>query len=57
LEALSKQGLVSFKVGITLQELVTQAMQKTDLQAAQEMQKAKADLFDSFNKQKRKLQA
>jgi hypothetical protein len=31
-------------------------MRQTDLQAAQEMQKAKADLFELFNKPKRKLQ-
>ena len=47
---------MTFKAGITLQYLLTQAMQKTDLLAAQEMQKAKADLFELFNKPKRKLQ-
>jgi hypothetical protein len=31
-----------------------QAKEKTDLCAAQEMQKAKADLFELFNKPKRK---
>jgi len=32
-------------------------MRKTDLQAAQEMQKAKADLFELFNKSRRQLLA
>ncbi len=56
LAVLNEKGLVTFKAGITLQDLLTQAMQKTDLLAAQEMQKAKADLFELFNKPKRKLQ-
>ncbi len=56
LAVLNEKGLVTFKAGITLQDLQTQAMQKTDLLAAQEMQKAKADLFELFNKPKRKLQ-
>jgi len=54
---LNEKGLVTFKAGITLQDLLAQAMRQTDLQAAQEMQKAKADLFELINKPKRKLQA
>jgi hypothetical protein len=51
------KGLVSLKTSTTLQELLAKAMQKTDLQAAQEMQKAKGELFELFNKPKRKIQA
>ena len=54
---LNEKGLVKFKVGITLEDLLTKANEKTDLQAAQEMQKAKTDLFELFNKTKRKQQA
>ena len=54
---LSEKGLVTFKANIKLEDLLAQAKEKTDLQAAQEMQKAKADLFELFNKPKRKLQA
>ena len=54
---LNERGLVKFKVGITLADLLAQASKKTDLQAAQEMQQAKADLFALFNKPKRKQQA
>ncbi|MEO6320319.1 MAG: hypothetical protein ABIR56_06630 [Polaromonas sp.] len=54
---LNEKGLVTFKSGITLEDLLTKATEKTDLQAAQEMQKAKADLFALFNKPKRKQQA
>ncbi len=54
---LNEKGLVTFKAGITLEDLLAQASEKTDLQAAQEMQKAKADLFALFNKPKRKQQA
>jgi len=54
---LNEKGLVKFKAGITLEDLLAQAKEKTDLQAAREMQKAKADLFELFNKPKRKLQA
>ena len=57
LAQLSEQRLVTFKTGVTLQDLQAQAMRKTDLQAAQEMQKAKADLFELFNKPKRQWQA
>ncbi len=35
-------GLVKFKAGITLEDLQVKVKEKTDLQAAQEMQKAKA---------------
>ncbi|MDZ7812536.1 MAG: hypothetical protein U5L74_05225 [Ideonella sp.] len=54
---LNERGLVTFKPGTKLDDLVAQANAKTDLQAAQEMQKAKADLFELFNKLRRKLQA
>ena len=54
---LAEGGLVRFKAGIALEDLLAQAKEKTDLQAAQEMQKAKAELFELFNKPKRKLQA
>ena len=50
LEILDADGLVKFKKGVTLQALQTQAKAQTDLAAAQQMQKAKADLFDLFNK-------
>ena len=53
---LTEGGLVRFKAGIALEDLLAQAKEKTDLQAAQEMQKAKAELFELFNKPKRKLQ-
>ena len=51
---LDKSGLVNFKSATTLQSLLDQAKEKTDLQAAQEMQKAKAELFALFNKSARK---
>ena len=54
---LNKTGLVSFKSAAMLQSLLDKAKEKTDLQAAQEMQKAKADLFALFNKSARKTQA
>ena len=54
---LNEKGLITFKAGITLEDLLAQASEKTDLQAAQEMQQAKADLFALFNKPKRKQQA
>jgi len=54
---LNEKGLVTFKAGITLEDLLAQAGEKTDLQAAQEMQKAKAELFELFNKPKLKQQA
>ena len=57
LAQLAGKGLVTLKEGQTLQALQQQAKAKTDLQAAQEMQAAKAQLFDSFNQAKRKRQA
>ena len=54
---LKEKGLVKLKTGITLEDLLAKAKEKTDLQAAQEMQKAKAELFELFNKPKRTLQA
>ncbi len=53
---LNKTGLVSFKSATTLDSLLGKAKERTDLQAAQEMQKAKADLFAVFNKPGRKSQ-
>jgi transposase InsO family protein len=47
---LDDKGLVCFKEGVTVQILQAKAKEKTDLQAALEMQKAKADLFARFNK-------
>ena len=57
LAELSKKRLVTFKKGITLKDLEGQACQKTDLQAAQEMQAAKAALFAMFNKPEVKTRA
>lgn len=51
---LHKTGLVAFKSATTLDGLLLKAKEKTDLQAAQEMQKAKADLFALFNRPARK---
>lgn len=51
---LSKKGLVTLKNGIALDTLLTLAKSKTDLAAAQEMQRAKQNLFTSFAKQKRR---
>ena len=53
---LNKAGLVAFKNATTLQTLLLRAKNKTDLQAAQEMQTAKAALFQMFNKPPRKSQ-
>ena len=53
---LNKTGLVTFKSATTLGALLDKAKEITDLQAAQEMQKAKADLFAMFNKPGRKSQ-
>lgn len=50
LDKLSADGLVKFKKGVTLQALQIQAKAQTDLAAAQQMQQAKADLFELFNK-------
>jgi 16S rRNA U516 pseudouridylate synthase RsuA-like enzyme len=57
LAQLSEKNLVKFKKGITLKDLQAQAKQKTDLQAALEMQAAKAALFASFNKPEIKKRA
>lgn len=57
LAQLSKKRLVMFKKGITLKDLESQASQKTDLQAAQEMQTAKAALFAMFNRSEVKKRA
>ncbi len=54
---LNERSLVTFKDGMTLDGLLATAMEKTDLQATQEMQAAKAALFELFNKPKRKQQA
>lgn len=54
LALLSEKDLVTFKQGITLEALQAQAASKTDLAAAQEMQRAKSDLFASFVKPKRR---
>ncbi len=57
LEILDARGLVKFKKGVTLQALQTQAKAQTDLAAAQQMQNAKADLFELFNKKRGPRQA
>lgn len=57
LAGLSKKRLVKIKKGITLKALQAQAGDKTDLQAAQEMQAAKAPLFALFNKPEVKKRA
>lgn len=57
LAQLSTKRLVTFKKGITLKALEAQARSKTDLQAAQEIQAAKAALFASFNKPQGKKRA
>lgn len=49
LALLDEKGLVKFKKGITLHALQAQAKVQTDLQAAQAMQQAKAELFATFN--------
>jgi hypothetical protein len=54
---LNEAGLVTFKSAATLDGLLNKAKERTDLQAAQEMQKAKADLFAMFNKPGRKSPA
>ena len=50
---LDKQNLVTFKTSATLTALLVQSKQMTDLAAAQQMQRAKSNLFKSFAKQKR----
>jgi hypothetical protein len=42
--------MVKFKTIITLVDLLAKAREKTDLEAAREMQQAKVDLFELFNK-------
>ena len=54
LAQLCEKDLVTFKQGITLEALQAQAASKTDLAAAQEMQRAKSELFASFAKPKRR---
>ena len=51
---LDKQGLVTFKTKTILAELLVQAQKKTDLAAAQEMQREKSKLFTGFTEQKRR---
>ena len=51
---LDKTGLVSFKSATILRSLQEKAKEKTDLEAARGMQKAKADLFALFNRPGRK---
>jgi hypothetical protein len=53
---LNEAALVTFKSTTTLQALLLRAKEKTDLQAALEMQNAKAALFQMFNKPVRKSQ-
>jgi transposase InsO family protein len=50
LTALCDKGLARLKPGVTLAALQAGADAQTDLAAAQEMQRAKAELFDLFNK-------
>ena len=57
LTQLGKNRLVTFKKGIKLKDLQSQAREKTDLQAAQQMQTAKAALFAMFNKPEVKKRA
>ncbi|MGH6638945.1 MAG: integrase [Polaromonas sp.] len=57
LALLHEKDLVTFKAGTTLDDLLTKARHKTDLQAAQEMQKAKSELFELINTPKRKQRA
>ena len=49
LKQLCDKGLARLKEGVTLAALQAQAGAQTDLAAAQEMQRAKAALFDLFN--------
>lgn len=53
---LNEAALVTFKSATTLPDLLLRAKEKTDLQAALEMQNAKAALFQMFNKPPRKSQ-
>ncbi len=54
LAQLCEKGLATLKHGTTLEALQAQAKSKTDLAAAQEMQRAKSELFASFVKPKRR---
>ena len=59
LAILSCTGLVEFKKGVTLKALQARAKAKaqTDLALAQQMQRAKADLFELINKPRPRRQA
>jgi hypothetical protein len=57
LAILSCTGLVEFKKGVILKALQAKAKAQTDLAAAQQMQRAKADLFELFNKPRPRRQA
>ena len=52
-----RTSIVTFKKGMTLKTLEAKAREKTDLQAAQEMQAAKVQLFAMFNKPEDKKRA
>ena len=54
LAQLCEKGLATLKLNTTLEALQAQAKSKTDLAAAQEMQRAKSELFASFVKSKRR---
>jgi len=54
---LNKTGLVTFKSTTMLDSLLVKAKEKTDLQAAREMQKVKADLFAMYIKPGQKSSA
>ena len=49
LDQLCSKGLARLKEGVTLAALQATAQAQTDLAAAQEMQRAKAELFRLFN--------
>jgi hypothetical protein len=51
---LASLGLVTLKKGVSLHDLYLRACEQTDLAAAQEMQAAKAALFASFNKPRKR---
>jgi len=52
LTRLCEKGLAELRQGVTLKALQTRAEAQTDLAAAQAMQRAKAALFEMFNKPK-----
>lgn len=54
LAQLAAQKKVTFKKGYSLKALQNVALQQTDLEAAQQMQRAKAALFEGFQKQKKR---